>query len=500
MVAVARRNGQKTLFHLMTCPRRRPLARARYCMRTVQGTRGLDPPPPRSRAAAIDRARGTCYCHACGARTRFHCYVAQPQRLDAWTLVPTGMLVLRFLVLALAGAVAEDDDGATATANLRALSREALESILLESAAEHPGVAALLLRATTAAAPPFTVTAMSHSRVALDGDATPSAVGRLVTVHGTGFVVGAAALCNVTSTDSFEGFERGFAYDPEHVLQVAAKVVSPTSLTCLLPQVPTGGPARVMVSMDGGATFPLGRSANFTYFALLSFAVGRRPYTIEQTGKLIVGVAPELLQAAAATQSAPVPLVNLQAAATVEGAKPLQLALATTALSAPDSVLSFPLAALPAQLDAVVALTVSVKGGVTVTKRRRLVRVPLEPDQEAVIVDHHTRGLSIVKPNYHHNQQHRRELKPWLGTGWYMYGGFECQGQSHAPAIDWGNAPGPGNFSGHVDLLARRGFNQLMIYDLVSPTALQFRQSPAIRTLTLRCICHRRRFGAVAIR
>ena len=27
MVAVARRNGQKTLFHLMTCPRRRPLAR-----------------------------------------------------------------------------------------------------------------------------------------------------------------------------------------------------------------------------------------------------------------------------------------------------------------------------------------------------------------------------------------------------------------------------------------------------------------------------------------
>jgi hypothetical protein len=372
------------------------------------------------------------------------------------------MLALLLAGFALAGAAAaEDGDAAT----IRALPRSALESILLRSAAEHQSVAALLLRA--AAAPTFAVTGMSHSRVALDGDATSSVVGRLVTVYGTGFVVGStAARCNVSSTDSFEGFQRGFAYDPEHVLQVPAKVVSPTSLTCLLPMVPTGGPAQILVSMDG-ASFPA-HPTTFTYFALVSFAVGRRPYTVEQHGALIVGVAPELLQIAAATQSAPEPLLNLQASAalTVQGAKQLPLALVTSTLAAPDSVLSFPLAPLPKQLDAVVALTVSVKGlGLSVTKRRRLVRVPLEPDQEAVIVDHHTRGLAIVKPTYHNKQpppsQHPREPKPWLGTGWYMYGGFECNGQSHAPAIDWANVPGPRNFSGHVDLLARRGFNQV---------------------------------------
>ena len=67
-----------------------------------------------------------------------------------------------------------------------ALPRPSLEQLLLLAAAEHPGVAARLL--AHAAAP--TVTAISHPRVALDGDATASAVGRLVTIHGTGFVAG----------------------------------------------------------------------------------------------------------------------------------------------------------------------------------------------------------------------------------------------------------------------------------------------------------------------
>jgi hypothetical protein len=57
-------------------------------------------------------------------------------------------------------------------------------------------------------------------------------------------------------------------------------------------------------------------------------------------------------------------------------------------------------------------------------------------------------------------------VKPWFGTGWYVYSGFECNGQSHAPAIDWGDADSPLNFTNHVNDLARRGFTQLMIYDL----------------------------------
>ena len=66
------------------------------------------------------------------------------------------------------------------------------------------------------------VSALSHGRVALDGDATPSPLGRLVTVHGSGFIAShgpAAVHCNISSTDSVEAI-RGFAYDAEHVLQV----------------------------------------------------------------------------------------------------------------------------------------------------------------------------------------------------------------------------------------------------------------------------------------
>jgi hypothetical protein len=55
----------------------------------------------------------------------------------------------------------------------------------------------------------------------------------------------------------------------------------------LSPQVATGGPAKVAVSMDG-ATFGPQSNVNFEYFALVSFAVGRRPYTIEATGKLVI--------------------------------------------------------------------------------------------------------------------------------------------------------------------------------------------------------------------
>ena len=344
---------------------------------------------------------------------------------------------------------------ADVAAAVRALSRPTLEELLVAAAVKHPGVAARVLG--YAAAP--TVTGISHARVALDGDATSSAVGRLVTIYGTGFIPGSSlARCNVSSTDTFEGFSRGFAYDADHVVQVSAHVLSATALTCLLPQVPTGGPAQVVVSMDGGSTFGPNASAQFEYFPLVSFAVGRRPYTIERDGSLIVGVAQELLQASA------------HASAIIQGTPPIKLDLNETALDAPDNVLTFSMGLLPPQVDAVVTLSVSA-GALTVEKTRRFVRVPLEASQEAIVVDHHTRGLSVVTTSL--SAGNKREIRPWLGTGWYIYSGFECDGQSNAPAIDWGNGAGScfgprcsKNFTDVVADLARRGFNQLMIYDL----------------------------------
>ena len=122
-----------------------------------------------------------------------------------------------------------------------------------------------------------------------------------------------------------------------------------------------------------------------------------------------VGIAPELLRSAARHGTAIVATAAVQKTATTPA---ITLNLMDSRLAAPDNVASFPLSALPAKLDAVVALTVST-GALTVTKTRRLVRVQLEPDQSAVVVDHHTRGLAVIKPG----MAHARAAKPWLGAG-----------------------------------------------------------------------------------
>ena len=69
------------------------------------------------------------------------------------------------------------------------LPRSSLEELLRHSAAAHPGVAERVL--ALAAAP--VATAISHPRVALDGDDSSSALGRLVTIRGEGFVAGPGA-------------------------------------------------------------------------------------------------------------------------------------------------------------------------------------------------------------------------------------------------------------------------------------------------------------------
>ena len=92
-------------------------------------------------------------------------------------------------------------------------------------------------------------------------------------------------------------------------------------------------------------------------------------------------------------------------------------------------------------------------------------REVLGPAQQAVVVDHHTRSMALIKPSVDVHGQ--REAKPWMGTGWYIMSGFECHG-GEAPNLDWPSGNGPANFSGIVDTLARRGFNQLMIYDAIT--------------------------------
>jgi hypothetical protein len=346
------------------------------------------------------------------------------------------------------------------------LTRRQLTHLVLRAAAVQPQLIAKALNEVIShdAVQAFNI---SHRRVALDGDTSQSAFGRLVTIYGAGFQTGdSSAVCNVTSTDVFEGFQRGFAYSPDRVIQVKADVQGPNKLTCLLPIVPTAGPALVMISMDGGRTFPA--NVSFEYYAILSFAVGRRPYTVETEGKLLVGLAPDIFYFRHQNSrysghiSVTATLVPRHSATGVVRLKleNLQVANTTSIIYSRDNILTFSLATLPLTVDGYVNLTVTIGGFAVVSKTRRFVRLELPPGQEAFVVDHHTRGLAHLP----HVQS--SGVKQWLGTGWFIFSGFECNGHSQAPHSDWNPGQQPGNFTNVINDLARQGFTQLMIYDL----------------------------------
>jgi len=174
-------------------------------------------------------------------------------------------------------------------AAIAALSEPQLRSLLLAAALRDEATTGQAVRRAAAGlrggggggGGPPTVSGISRDRVPLDGDASPSPLGRRVTVVGTGFLPGSTgrAVCNVSSASLLEGFVVGFL--PNR--QAPATVINSTHLSCALPPVETAGPARLQVSVDGGATFSAANESGclFEYFALGSLAVGRRPYTTE---------------------------------------------------------------------------------------------------------------------------------------------------------------------------------------------------------------------------
>lgn len=272
---------------------------------------------------------------------------------------------------------------------------------------------------------------ISRKRVPLDGGDKS----RLVTVVGTGFI--SPAVCNVTAGSKLEGFVVGFL-PPRQTL---AHVINCTHLTCVMPRVDTGGPAFVLVSVDQGASFT-GQtpSARVDYFPLVAFSVGRRPYTTEGYGNLLVTLDRSVLSATVTAMLAN-PAVTLQQAVNLVDR---------------SSVLPFSLADLPVDIDTVVTLAVELStedGPLLLNKTRRLTRTLQGTRPHAVVIDHHTRSVMVDKT-------------PSQGVGWYIFSGFNCKGVSGSPPFDWAAGDGVGNFTDILSQLTRRGFTQFMIYDL----------------------------------
>lgn len=150
-------------------------------------------------------------------------------------------------------------------------------------------------------------------------------------------------------------------------------------------------PATVQVTLDGGSTW-LGSStaAMLRVTPLVEVAVGRRPYTAEGEGQLIVKVAGP-------------PLLAMGAKVTINSAcLPLNVhkpSLVSKAVAIADSVnlVAFPLQSLPATVVDDLTITVAIPGYgiVDYTKNFQRAPPPTNPNITVVVVDHLTRGMLI---------------------------------------------------------------------------------------------------------
>lgn len=128
------------------------------------------------------------------------------------------------------------------------------------------------------------VSAALPTVTSLSPDWGPMTGGTVVTVTGTGFVVGAKATC------LFDGLIYAF-----NGIAVPATVKSATVLECTAPGILLESPTYLEVSMGGGYS---SSERQFNYIQLFSAAAGRLPYTDETAGHVLVQVAPQVLELA----------------------------------------------------------------------------------------------------------------------------------------------------------------------------------------------------------
>jgi hypothetical protein len=205
------------------------------------------------------------------------------------------------------------------------------------------------------------------------------------------------------------------AYSPtgyDCMKRLQAHVINSTHLTVTTLVTQNAAPALLKVSMDNGTTW-----SNATFIRLtplVEVAVGRRPYTAEKEGTLLVKVAgPPLLQDGASVQ--------------------LSAALANPALHLVDGVVQagmtsevrYSLIALPSTVYTIVNVEVTIPratfagrpaatAAATIQYRKSFQRAPppSNPNITVSVVDHTTKGMLLG----------RGAEEPWLpflAVGWF---------------------------------------------------------------------------------
>eukprot|EP01051_Picozoa_sp_SAG22_P004058 SAG22_NODE_209_length_15177_cov_9.282995_8_plen_407_part_00 len=266
--------------------------------------------------------------------------------------------------------------------------------------------------AASEVASPSIISSVSPATFAVEG-CNP---GEYVTVVGSGFVPAAAgagtAVCMISSPPGKYSttFRYGGGGYPEAVglnISFPAHAQNSTHLQCMPPAVVVGGAGQLSVSMNNGSSFS--NAVPIRYEVLMDVVIGRRPYLAETHGSLLLMPAPRLHGLRGVSVAAELPCANWSTRWDV-------------VVVNSSTVLSFPLSALPQSINNDLRITVTGILGreKPIVLWRRLIRHRLSgaaaattgsAADEPVQVDHHIRALRV-------NGQ------PFVGTGWYAYGGF----------------------------------------------------------------------------
>lgn len=257
-----------------------------------------------------------------------------------------------------------------------------------------------------------TIESVSPSTFAVEG----MSLGECATVVGNGFEQATTAVCRVSSPPGKQSttFRYGGGGYPEPAgldIFFPARVENSTLLRCVPPPVVVGGTGLLSVSMDNisfSNALPIG------YASLLDVAIGRRPYLTEAHGSLLL--MPSLrLQGLHLNVVAELPCANWSTNWSVD------------VLLNVSIVLKFPFTRLPHDIDndlRVTAYGIPWRKDPVVIWRRLMRHVPgpaVAPTSTAAVypssvpeptqVDHHIRALRVSG-------------QPFVGQGWYVYGGF----------------------------------------------------------------------------
>eukprot|EP01044_Picomonas_judraskeda_P006306 COSAG03_NODE_623_length_6665_cov_3.515230_5_plen_416_part_00 len=274
------------------------------------------------------------------------------------------------------------------------------------------------------------IESVSPSTFAVEGMSS----GECATVVGSGFEQSATAVCRVSSPPGKQSttFRYGGGGYPEPAglsIYFPAQVENSTLLRCVPPPVVVGGAGLLSATMDN---ISFSNALPIRYANLLDVAIGRRPYLTEAHGSLLLMPSPRL-QGLHLNVVAELPCANWSTSWTVDVPtlyngyatytwiftykcyiQTLHMHHMEQVVNA-SIVLNFPFTRLPHDIDndlRVAAYGIPWRKDPLVIWRRLMRHVPgpaVAPGSTQV--DHHIRALRVGG-------------QPFVGQGWYVYGGF----------------------------------------------------------------------------